>query len=260
MKNYGSEWKQRLKAGEFIHGGHVLLQNSAMAEAMAHFGYEYLWVDGEHGAYDKAEIFAHVTAINGAGAGAFVRAAVNDPAIIKPILEMGPNGIIVPMVNSADEAAAFIATCTYPPKGIRGFGPRRAIRYGAISTQEYLETVDDSLVKIIQIEHIMAVEKIDSILEVPGIDSIAIGPFDLSGSMGILGQLLHPDMQAACKRIVERCKAHHIPCGPSLGIGNQELLRFWLDLKTDFIFYGDDLGFVKKGIEASFTEIREMRG
>ena len=260
MKNHGNEWKRRLRAGEFIHGGHVFLPNPAMAEAMACFGFEYLWIDGEHGAYDKADILAHITAVNGAGAGAFIRVTVNDPMIIKPLLEMGPNGIIAPMVNSAEEAAAFVSACSYPPKGIRGFGPRRASRYGTISTKDYLETIDDSLVKIVQIEHRKAVENIDSILDVPGIDSIVVGPFDLSGSLGILGDLLHPDMQAACRRIVERCKAHRIPCGPSLGSGNQELLRFWLDLKVDFVFCGDDLSFVKTGTESILARMKEMRG
>ena len=260
MKNYGSEWKRRLKAGEFIHGGHVFLPNPAMAEAMACFGYEYLWIDAEHGAYDKNDILAHITAVNGAGAGAFVRVTANDPTIIKSVLEMGPNGIIAPMVCSAAEAAAFVSACTYPPKGSRGFGPRRAIRYGTISNAEYLATIDDSLVKIAQIEHREAVENIDSILEVPGIDSVVVGPFDLSGSLGILGQILHPDMQAACRRIVERCKAHKIPCGPSLGMGNQEVLKFWMDQKPDFVFCGDDLGFVKMGAEAAIARVREMRG
>ncbi|MCL2318854.1 MAG: aldolase/citrate lyase family protein [Treponema sp.] len=259
MKNYGSEWKRRLKAGEFIHGGHIFLPNPAMAEAMAFFGYQYLWIDGEHGAYDKEALLAHITAINGAGAGAIVRVTANEPALLKPVLEMGPDGIIVPMVNSPEEAAAFVSACTYPPKGTRGFGPRRANRYGTLGDPDYLSSVDESLVKIVQIEHKKGVENIDSILEVPGIDSVVIGPYDLSGSLGILGQLTHPDMLAACRRIVERCKAHHIPCGPSIGSGNQEFLRFWLDQKTDFIFCGDDLGFVKAGAESTIARVRELR-
>ena len=257
MKNYGSEWKRRVKAGEFIHGGHIFLPNPAMAEAMACFGYEYLWIDGEHGGYDKEELLFHITAINGAGAGAFVRVAANDPTIIKPVLEMGPNGIIAPMVNSADEAAAFISACTYPPKGIRGFGPRRANRYGTMGN--YMETIDDSLVKIVQIEHQTAVKNIDSILEVPGIDAVVVGPFDLSGSMGILGQVLHPDMLAAYRHVVERSKAHHVICGPSLGMGNEEILRFWLDLKPDYMFYGDELGFVRMGAGSALAKIKELR-
>jgi len=259
MTKYGSEWKRRLNAGEFIQGGHVFLPNPAMAEAMACFGYEYLWIDGEHGAFDKSDILAHITAVNGAGAGVFVRVTANDPTIIKPILEMGPNGIVAPMVNSAEEAAAFISACTYPPKGTRGFGPRRASRYGTINNKDYLENIDNDLVKIVQIEHRQAVENIDSILEVPGIDSVVVGPFDLSGSLGILGQVLHPDMQAACKRIVERCKARKIPIGPSLGMGNLEFLSFWLGLKPDYIFYGDDIGFARTGVEAAFAKIKELK-
>lgn len=259
MKNYGSEWKRRIKAGEFIHGGHIFLPNAAMAEAMACFGYEYLWIDGEHGSYDKEALLAHITAANGAGAGAIVRVTMNETALIKAVLEMGPDGIIVPMVNSAEEAASFISDCTYPPGGTRGFGPRRANRYGVIGDKEYLESIDDSLVKIIQIEHRKGVENIDSILDVPGIDAVVVGPYDLSGSMGILGQLLHPDMLAACKKIVERCKAHHVACGPSIGQGNEELLRFWLGLKPDFMFCGDELSFVKSGTESTIAKIRELR-
>ena len=259
MKNFGTEWKRRLRAGEFIHGGHIFLPNAAMAEAMACFGYEYLWIDGEHGSYDKEALLAHITAVNGAGAGAIVRVTANEYAVIKPVLEMGPDGIIVPMVNSAAEAAAFVSACTYPPKGTRGFGPRRANRYGVLSDKEYLEKIDNSLIKIIQIEHKLGVENIDSILDVPGIDSVVIGPYDLSGSLGLLGQLTHQDVLSACRHIVERCKAHHVPCGPSIGPGNEEFLRFWLDLKTNFLFCGDELTFVKMGVESTIAKIREMR-
>ena len=259
MKNYGSEWKRRLRAGEFILGGHVALPNPAMAEAMCLFGYKYIWIDGEHSTYDKAEFLAHITAVNSAGAGAIVRVVANKTELIKPVLEMGPDGIIVPMVNSAEEAAAFVSDCTYPPKGSRGFGPRRANYYGVLSDSEYLNSVDESLVKIIQIEQKKGVDNLDSILEVPGIDSVVIGPYDLSFSMNIPGQFFHPELTAACRHIVERCKARKIPCGPSIGPANDEIIRFWLDLKVDFLFCGDDLSFVKMGTEATIAKIKEMR-
>ena len=258
MKNHGTEWRRRIKAGELIIGGHIFLPNPAMAEAMALFGYQYIWIDGEHCAFDRRDIFAHITAINGAGAGAVVRVTANDPDLIKPVLDMGPNGIVVPMVNTAEQAAAFVSACTYPPKGIRGFGPKRANLYGTISAKEYLETIDESLIKIAQIEHRDGVENIDSILEVPGLDAIVVGPFDLSASMNLIGQVMHPDMQAACRRIVERCKAHKIPCGPSLGVGNEEAVKFWMELKPDFVFYGDDIAFAKMGATASIAKIKEF--
>jgi 2-dehydro-3-deoxyglucarate aldolase/4-hydroxy-2-oxoheptanedioate aldolase len=259
MKSFGSEWKRRIKAGEFLLGGHIFLPNQAMAEAMACFGYEFLWIDGEHGHFDKEQILAHIIAVNGAGAGAFVRVPAGDPAVIKPVLEMGPDGIIVPMVNSAEEAAKIISACTYPPGGTRGFGPRRANRYGVISDREYLDSIDDALVKIIQIEHKDGGDRIDEILSVPGIDAVVIGPYDFSGSMGLLGRLQHPDLLAQFEKVLTRCKAHGIPCGPSVGPGNQEILRFWLDRKADFIFCGDELGFVKTGAESTIEEIKKLK-
>ena len=259
MKNYGSEWKRKVKAGEFPIGGHVFLPNPAMAEAMACYGYEYLWIDGEHGAYDKEALLASITAVNGAGAGAFVRVTANKPELLKPALEMGPDGIIVPMVNSAAEAAAFISACTYPPKGTRGFGPRRASRYDAISNKEYLNTIDDLLVKMIQIEHRDAADHIDEILDVQGIDAVVIGPYDFSGSMGLLGQLQHPDVLEKIEIVVKRCKARKVPCGFSVGPGNTDYLKYWLERKIDFIFCGDDIDFVKTGAEATLKKLAELR-
>jgi 2-keto-3-deoxy-L-rhamnonate aldolase RhmA len=258
-KKYGSEWKKKLKEGEFILGGHIFLPDAAIAEAMVCFGYQYIWIDGEHGIFDKEQLFSHIVAVNGAGAGAFVRVTSGDPAVIKPVLEMGPDGIIIPMVNSAEEAAKVIAACTYPPRGIRGFGPRRANRYGAVSDQEYLDTIDDALVKIIQIEHKDAVDNIEDILSVKGIDGIVIGPCDLSGSMGLLTQLQHPAVLAQCEKIIASCKAHKIPCGPSIGPTNQDYIKYWLDKKVDFLFCGDELTFVKMGAESTIEKIKELR-
>jgi 2-dehydro-3-deoxyglucarate aldolase/4-hydroxy-2-oxoheptanedioate aldolase len=256
VKSFGSEWKRKIRAGEFPVGGHIFLPNQAMAEAMVCFGYEYLWIDGEHGHFDKEQILAHIIAVNGAGAGAFVRVTTGDPAMIKPVLEMGPDGIIVPMVNSAEVAADIISACTYPPKGTRGFGPRRANRYAALSDQEYLDSVDDALVKIIQIEHKDGGDRIDEILGVPGIDAVVIGPYDYSGSMGLLGQLHHPDLLAQFEKVLARCKAHGIPCGPSIGPGDEEFLRFWLDRQADFLFCGDELSFAKMGTESTLAKIK----
>jgi 2-keto-3-deoxy-L-rhamnonate aldolase RhmA len=259
MNNYGGTWKRRLQAGEFITGGHIFLPNPAMAEALACFGYEYLWIDGEHGTYDRESLLAHITAVNGAGAGAFVRVTANDPALIKPLLEMGPDGIIVPMINSTAEAAAFVSACTYPPKGTRGFGPRRANRYGVMSDAEYLKTIDDSLVKIIQIEHREGADHIGEILDVPGIDAVVIGPYDFSGSMGLLGQLQHPDVLEKIGTVIDRCKFRKIPWGPSIGPANTEYIRYWLEKGANFLFCGDDLSFAKIGTEALLGKIDELR-
>lgn len=257
MQTFGTLWKKELREGKFLHAGHIFLPNPAMAEAMARFGYRFLWVDAEHGAFDREEILAHITALNGAGAGAFVRVAAAEPLLIKPVLEMGPDGIIAPNIMTPREAANFISACRYPPKGTRGFGPRRANRYGMIEDPEYLASIDESLVKIIQIEHIDAANSMDAVLEVDGIDSVVVGPYDLSGSLGVPGQLNHPDLRAACAKVVAACKRKGVPCGPSIGPGNDEFITFWLEQKVDFIFCGDDLSFVKTGTEATLAKFSE---
>ncbi len=259
MKTFGSEWKQRLRDGEFLVGGHIFLPNPALAEAMVHFGYKYIWVDGEHGAFDKEQFFAHITAINGAGGGAFVRVIAGDQAFIKPVLEMGPDGIIIPMVNSAEEAAKVISACLYPPSGTRGFGPRRANRYGMVDDQEYLGSIDGALVKLIQVEHMEAVRNIDEILDVQGIDGVVIGPYDLSGSLGLMGQLRHPEVVAHCEKVIASCKKYKIPVGPSIGPSNDDYIKFWLERNIDFVFCGDEMSFAQMGATATLAKIEALR-
>jgi 2-keto-3-deoxy-L-rhamnonate aldolase RhmA len=254
---FGIRWKQQVRTDQLALGGHIFMPNLSVAEAMVYFGYKYLWIDGEHGAFDREQILSHIITVNGAGAGAFVRVASRDPNVIKPVLEMGPDGIIIPMVCTAGQAKDVVAACTYPPKGIRGFGPRRAARYGALSDADYLADVteEDNLVKLIQIEHIDAVNNIDEILDVEGIDGVIIGPCDLSGSIGILAQLKQPELRAHCEKIIQKCKARHIPCGTSIGPGDQEFIRFWLDRKVDFLFCGDEFSLIKAGIDGTVRKI-----
>jgi 2-dehydro-3-deoxyglucarate aldolase/4-hydroxy-2-oxoheptanedioate aldolase len=259
MNNYGNRWKERLGAGEFLLGGHVFFPSPSIAEAMVCFGYEYLWIDGEHGHFDKNDLLAHIMAVNGAGGGVFVRPTSGDPMTIKPILEMGPDGIIMPMCNSPEDAAKFVAACSYPPRGNRGFGPRRANRYGAMGDREYIGGADASLVKMIQIEHEAAADRIDEILGVPGIDSVAIGPYDFSGSMGLLSQIRNPGVLEKIEKVIAACKARKIPCGASIGPGDGEYIKYWIDRKVDFLFCGDELSFVKMGAEAAIAKVRSMR-
>ena len=256
MRNYGKQWKERVAKGEMVVGGHIFLPNAAMAEAMVSFGYEYLWVDGEHGHFDKEAILSHIIAINGAGGGAFIRVVAGEPLLIKPVLEMGPDGIIFPMICDAQEARRAIDACIYPPGGKRGFGPRRASMYGKISDRDYLDSIDESLVKIVQIEHVDGIKNIESILDVKGIDGIVFGPYDLSASLNICGQLKHPDIRACYEKVISACKNRGVPYGVSTGAGDDEYLNYWLDHKADFIFYGDDIGFIRKGTEETLTKIK----
>ncbi|HOX32019.1 MAG TPA: aldolase/citrate lyase family protein [Spirochaetales bacterium] len=246
-----------LEERRLVVGGHVFLTDPSISEAMASFGYDFIWIDAEHGPFDKEKLLAHVVAANGAGAAAIVRVASNDAAVIKPVLEMGVDGIIVPMVCSRLEAERAVAACRYPPEGIRGFGPRRANRYGMIPLDEYLRGAEASLLRIVQIEHVDAVRDLEGILEVEGLSAVIIGPNDLSASIGKLGQLRHPEVAALCERIVRLCKLRGKPCGVSVGPGDRDWISYWLELGVDFISCGDDISFLAEGAARTIGFIRE---
>jgi 2-dehydro-3-deoxyglucarate aldolase/4-hydroxy-2-oxoheptanedioate aldolase len=240
-------------------GGHVFFTDPSITNAMATFGYDFIWIDGEHGPFDKQNLLMHVIAANEGGSAAFVRVPVNDPAVIKPVLEMGIDGIIIPMVLTQEEAEAAVAACLYPPEGIRGFGPRRAIRYGKTEIQSYLETAKDSFLRIVQIEHKLAVTNIKAILSVEGLDAIIIGPNDLSASLGLLGQSTHPAVLEMGRVIVKAAKEAKKPVGVSIG-PDESVIRIWMEIGVDFISVGDDISFLQQGAARTFGFISGQAG
>ena len=179
--------RERMSATGMCVGSAITLSDPSVSELMAQAGYDFTWIDAEHASLDLSAIAAHIMAVRGTQAAPVVRVPCNDRNVIKPILDLAPAGMIVPMVNSAKEAADAVAACRYPPVGVRGFGPKHGIRYGDMAIDEYLENADREVLVIAQIEHAEAVENIAEILEVPGLDSICLGPNDLSGSFGKLG-------------------------------------------------------------------------
>jgi len=223
---------------------------------MAAYGYDFIWIDAEHGAMDRLTVLEHIRAANAGGSAAIVRVAANDPALIKPILEMGPDGIIVPMVCTAEDTAKAIAACRYPPAGIRGFGPRRAARYGAMPADEYIQGADAAILKIVQIEHIQAVRNLPGILATEGLDAIIIGPNDLSGSIGKLGRLKDPEVVALYDRVVAAAREAGVPCGVSIGPGDKGFIEEWIRRGIDFLSCGDELSFMAAGAAETIGFIR----
>lgn len=250
--------RDKLQKGELIVGAHAFLTDPEVTESLGHHGFEFVWIDGEHSAFDKVTLLGHIMAASSAGTASLVRVAWNDPVLIKPVVEMGPDGIILPMVASADEARAAVAACEYPPVGIRGFGPRRANRYGAMDTEEYLAHASRRLLKIVQIEHADAVARLEDILSVPGIDLIVVGPNDLSGSIGHLGQTRHPDVLKLYDEIERTCKRMGKPFGVSLGAGDKVAIEDWIRRGVTFLGCGDDLGYISSGSRQTLAYIDEL--
>ena len=239
-------------------GTHIRSQDPFMAELLANVGFDVLWIENEHALLDKATTTLHVMAAQGAGAAAIVRVPWNDPVLIKPILEGGVDGLVIPMVCSPQEAEQAIAACTYPPAGVRGMGPFRADNYGLVPTADYLAAADRQIFKILQIEHIDAVKQIEEILDVPGIDAIIVGQFDLSGSLGILGQVYAPENLEQIRTVFRACHRRGIHCGIS-SEPKEEIVQMWADMGADYVFLCHEYEWVRTASAAALNAARQIR-
>ncbi len=248
--------RERFRRHEPVFGAHVFLGDPQITEAFGLHGYEFVWIDGEHSPFGNAAILAHVQAAAAGGTASLVRVPWNDPVLVKPVLEMGPDGVILPLVASGDEARRAVAACRYPPAGVRGFGPRRAIRYGAEDLGEYFESVDRSFLVIVQIEHVRAVERLEEIVAVPGVDLAVVGPNDLAASAGCLGRTKCPEMSRLYDRIAEGCARAGAPFGVSIGAGDFESMTEWVGRGAVFIGCGDDVAFISAGSRATMDFVR----
>lgn len=251
--------EEKLRQGKVVFGTHTVLGGGVTAEIYGHVGFDVLWIDAEHGCLDRKDILSTIMGAAGTPMATFVRVAWNDMVLAKPILEMGCDGIIFPMVNSAEEARKAVAACKYPPQGIRGFGPYRCAQYGKIPAREYVEHYSKKVWTIVQIEHIDAVKDLDAILEVEGIDLFVVGACDLSASMGLLPQTAHPEVKKVLDLIASKCKAAGKRFGISMGY-QEETVKEWLARGADFIFVENDVGYLYSGASAALGNLNRICG
>ncbi|HXG54547.1 MAG TPA: aldolase/citrate lyase family protein [Vicinamibacterales bacterium] len=239
--------KDKLRRGEVTIGSWMSMAHVSIAEILASAGYDWVVIETEHTAIDVSEVMRLIIAIEGRGAVPLVRLAWNDPVQCKAVLDSGAAGVIVPMINTKADAELAVKSAKYPPMGFRGIGLARAQGYGQ-DFDEYVRRANSDTLLVVQIEHIDAVNNIEDILSVSGIDATFVGPYDLSMSMGLAGQLSHPDVVAARARVqkatVDRGLVagihlvHPDQAGASLPAYIAEGYRF-IALGTDILFLGD---------------------
>lgn len=219
--------KEKLKNKETTIGSWITLGHSAIAEIMAQVGFDWLVIDMEHSVIELSEVQDMIQAIDTAGVPTIVRLTSNDVNLIKRIMDAGAHGIMVPNVNSKEDAERAVAATYYPPRGNRGVGLARAQGYGA-SFQDYRKWLHENAVVIVMIEHIDGVNVADEILAVDGVDGYMIGPYDLSSSIGVPGDFEDPRVVEAIKRIREAGEKAGKPGGihvvdPDLGAIEQRI-------------------------------------
>jgi 2-keto-3-deoxy-L-rhamnonate aldolase RhmA len=202
--------KAKLKAGKAVIGGWLSLNDPVAAEILARVGFDFLIIDTEHGAWDLVNLQTTLMGFNGTDTTSIVRVAWNDHVRIKQALDMGVEGILAPMVRTVEDCRQLVRSCRYPPQGTRGFGPRRASNYYR-NLDEYVAVANEAIFVMPQIEDVATLGALDEFLAVPGIDAVAIGPNDLSGTTGFFRQHDHPANAGAIDRIVAGAKTAGIP-------------------------------------------------
>lgn len=204
--------KAKLRRSEFTLGSWISIGHPAVAEILARVGFDWLVIDLEHSVIGIETAGELIRVIDLCGVTPLVRLTSNSPDQIKRVMDAGAAGIVVPMVNCAEEAVRAVAATRYAPQGRRGVGLSRAQGYG-VAFAEYLEWQREGPVVIVQIEHQDAIPELESILQVPGVDGFIIGPYDLSCSMGIPGRFDDRRFQDALARIRETGKRLGCPAG-----------------------------------------------
>lgn len=252
--------KNKLKNGVTAVGTHVTLTDSQITELVGNLGFDYIWIDTEHSVLSLEQTQLHLIAARAAGVSAIVRIPWNDPVRAKPVLEMGPDGIVFPQVNSYEEALAAVKSCMYPPKGIRGYGPRRAVDYGNMPLDKYLESVDENLLKLIQIEHIDAARDLDKMLTIPEISAFIMGPCDFASSMGHIGEWHHPEVEKEIDTVFEKVHKAGKKIGISYGLCSKEELELWKKRGADMISIAAETDYILQGAKQTLGDLRSVFG
>ena len=199
--------KQALAAGRPQYGLWLGLPDTTCAEICAVAGFDWLVIDAEHGPFDLPAVLGHLRTIAAYDVPAIVRPVSDDRNLLKQLLDTGVQSLVVPMIESPEQAAQLVRSVRYPPAGVRGLGTAlaRAARWNRIP--EYLHKANDQICLIVQVETIRAVQALPGILEVDGVDGVFIGPSDLSASMGHIGNARHPDVVKVIREILQKTRA-----------------------------------------------------
>ena len=242
-----SKLKYKLKNGLTSIGSWLTIPSTEIIEIYSKSKFEWLVIDMEHTGISISEAKELIKIIQANEMEALVRVPKNEEVIIKKVLDLGANGIIIPMINNKKDAEKAISFSKYPPDGVRGVGLNRAQGYG-FDFEKYKKWHKDNLIIITQIEHKLAVENIESILEVEGIDATLIGPYDLSASMGFPGKYNMPTIKKTLRKLEADISKSKIPLGLHLIEPSSKLLKEKINMgynliafSIDFLFLGEKL-------------------
>jgi 4-hydroxy-2-oxoheptanedioate aldolase len=247
-----NDLKHRLARGELLRGLWLNLGSGLVAEIAGQSGFDWCLIDGEHGPWDPAAIRAQLIALAATPAQAVVRVPMADDWVLKQLLDLGAQSVLVPMIDSADQARAVVRACRYPPEGVRGQGALVARASGFHAQKDYTTNANDEICILVQAESRAALTAIEQIAAVDGVDGIFIGPADLAADMGHRDDPGHPEVQAAIADAIPRIRA----TGKAAGIilGTPEARAEAVRRGVNFIGMGSEATLLAEGLRALGAE------
>ncbi len=252
------ELKEKLQRRERLFAGWISYAHPAIAETFVRAGFDFIAIDMEHSTISLEQAQRIIAASQGEGVPCLPRPVSHSNDWIKPLLESGSDGILIQMVNTPDEVESIIQDLKYPPVGNRSYGVNRAHAYG-FDFDEYINSWNESSSFIIQVESIQAVENIDKLLTFDEIDGVMVGPYDISGSLGVPGQTSHPLVIEASKKVIEACECHGKSCGTQVADASLESVQALFDLGYTYAILGSDLFILWKWAESMHELIQLMK-
>lgn len=243
--------REKIKNKELVVGTWIQTGSPVAAEIMAECGFDFIAADMEHTDISN-ECFYHIARSLGGKTAPLARVKSNNTISIRQVLDGGASGVIVPLINNAKEAEMAVAAAKYPPVGVRGFAYVRANSWG-MEFDEYAKTANDEIAVIAMIETMQAVENINEILSVDGIDAVFIGPYDLSGSYGVAGQTCHRLVTDGMNRVLEACKTKGIAAGQHIVLPTQQNISAAIEQGYTFLALGMDTVFITSGAKSCIS-------
>jgi len=253
----GTRFTEKLAKKEIAFGTVVSFADSTVTELLAE-DLDFVWIDMEHSPQTLQTVQGHIMAARASGSTALVRVPWNNHVLIKPVLDSGAEGIVVPMVRTAEDAREAVAACLYPPEGIRGFGPRRPSMYGRLGGPEFCQKQNRDMICILQIEHADAIKNIDPIAAVPGVTSLVIGPNDLAGSLGYMGEPRHPEVSRSIELVLASAGRRGVPVG--IGIAaDAQVVAEWIEKGMRWIALGSDSSLLLGALGQALAAAKAVR-
>jgi 2-keto-3-deoxy-L-rhamnonate aldolase RhmA len=249
--------KQKMQKRKVTIGSWVTMRDPIVAEIMARAGYDWLTVDMEHSVISLQSAQDLIRCIAFHGVVPLVRVGHNDATIIKRVMDAGAHGVIVPMVNTREDAIRAVQAVKYPPYGCRGVGLARAQGYG-FEFEVYKDWNQSESIVIVQIEHIKAVDHMEEIMKVNGVDGFIVGPYDLSGSLGVPGDFKHPKMTDALSRIAALSKQHDYLAGYHVIEPDPDALQEKINSGYRFLAYSLDTIYLGKSCRNAMDSAQKL--